>query len=74
MPWENPQVGDVLTMRDGRKRTLCPFSHGYGGWVEFAVVSKFGRPAKRYASLSGWKNTARVEVAKGGSYERGGEG
>lgn len=30
--YRDAQPGDVLTMRDGRTRTLSKVSHEYGGW------------------------------------------
>lgn len=66
----DPQPGDVLTMRDGRTRTVSKVSREYGGWLEFTVISKFGKPVRRYTSLAGWRETVRVELLKGGRYER----
>ena len=67
--WRDPRRGDVLTMRDGRKRTLVA-AYEYGAWTEMIVVDKNGQPGRRYGTVSGWKNSARRELAKGGSYER----
>jgi hypothetical protein len=67
--YHDPLPGDVLTMRDGRTRTLTAI-HKYGEWTEMIVVGRSGRSARSYGTLHGWCETARVEVAKGGTYER----
>lgn len=69
-PWENPQVGDVLTMRDGRKRTLIHVTRVFSSeWVRWTGMGPTGRRVTSYCLLSSWRTRACVESAKGGSYE-----
>ena len=67
--WRDPKAGDVLTMRDGRKRMVTYAS------AEFGVLT-YRTPA-RYRTeclYPTWITTARREGAKGGSYERPAKG
>lgn len=67
--WENPQIGDVLTMSDGRTRTV---SAVWAFDLSWTYLNRHNLRRGISCSIRQWQDVAVDEVAKGGSYVRAG--
>lgn len=70
--WEWPESGDVLTMRDGRTRTVCG-TDTIGGrvdYLQYVYADRRGVDRHVDCRASTWRATCSVETKRGGSYRR----
>ena len=64
--FRDPKPGDVLTMRDGRKRTVVSANY----WIRYQYTNGNGVVQSVSARPLTWRQRCSAELANGGSYER----
>lgn len=71
--WENPQLGDVLTLHDGRTYTVTGRERIFRDQerVQYRYVNAAGHRRRGDAALdTTWRQIVRRELAQGASYVR----